>query len=706
MDLLKELNEAQGQAVTHGYGPLLVLAGAGSGKTRVITYRIAYLIQNLNVPPHAILGVTFTNKAASEMKERIARKLPDQGSSLWIATFHSISVRILRREAHHLGYDNNFVIYDTGDQRALIKAIMEKQNLDLKSFKPRAILAEISRAKGKLQDAVSYSRTQGDYFQEVALQVFLEYEKELKKANALDFDDLINKVVELFTHHPQILHRYRQRFAHILVDEYQDVNYAQYRWVRLLAGENGNLCVVGDPDQGIYGFRGADIQNILDFEREYPQARVIALETNYRSCACILKGAQALIEENTGRKEKTLRPDREEGELIRVHVLSDGREEALYVVEEMRQLRTRKYGWQDMAVLYRTNAQSRVLEEYFLKERIPYKVVGSVGFYERKEIKDILAYLKVLYNPRDVVSLERIINTPRRGIGRATWEKILLTAENLGLSPYEVQKDSLPLGERQKRAVGGFYALMDTLQKEMPFLTVQELTERILEETSYLDSLKDDTRDQVQSRMENVQELFNVMSSVEGRGREALEDFLENVALINDQDYLDQEQGSVSLMTLHTAKGLEFPVVFMVGMEDGFCPHTRSLMPGEIEEERRLCYVGMTRAQDLLYMTRARSRNVFGNEQDRSPSPFLSSIPRDVLLEEDGEREREWAIGEETEPEEDNPYVVGRKIRHPKWGEGTIVGREGKGKDLKLTLAFPDLGIKDVLVDYVRLDCI
>ncbi len=717
MSIMKNLNQPQKKAVTHGDGPLLILAGAGSGKTRVLTHRIAYLVGERGISPKNIMGVTFTNKAAEEMKNRIRRLIGLETADLWMGTFHALSVRILRREVDRIGFSSNFVIYDTQESRTLIKNIMKKMGLDPKEAKPAAIQQEISRLKSELKEPHQMGSTVHDFFQENVYKVYTEYQKELKKANAMDFDDLIMITVKLLVGEPEVRSRYQSRFKYILVDEYQDVNHAQYRWINLLAGDKGNLTVVGDPDQGIYGFRGADITNILSFEKDYPRAEVIKLEENYRSYQNILVGAQGVIAANSRRKEKDLWTSKGKGNPINLREFYSGEEEAAFIAQEVHNLQEKGIPARDIAVFYRTNAQSRTIETTLTQEVIPYKIVGGMRFYDRMEIKDLLAYLKLIYNPDDTMSFLRVINTPRRGIGQATIEKVEKKALQRGTTLYRVlsQADEISLGVRQRNSLAGFYRMIEELRVEVEKLAPGDLLQEILERTGYWAELAGSDSIEAQARMENIQELFNVLEDIQEEGWEGLENFLAEVSLLSDIDLYEEEQGGVTLMTLHTAKGLEFPVVFMVGMEEGFCPHNRSMEnPEEIEEERRLCYVGMTRAQEILYITWAQRRQIFGTRVYREPSQFLQCIPPETCAEgEEEEKIDDFLTGENKGEEkefpgepQDNNFVLGQKVRHPKWGVGRIVNKKGKGKDLKLTLAFEGRGLKEILVEYVNLEII
>lgn len=707
------LNQSQLRAVKHVEGPLLILAGAGSGKTRVVAHRIAHLIKDLAVSPHQILAVTFTNKAAQEMKQRVEGLLDQTTSGLWIATFHSISVRILRREIDKIGFDNNFIIYDKTDQLSVIKKIMKKLGLDPKTIKPASILNAISKAKSALETPRVSKEGRAALFEKTVHQVFIEYQKELKKLQALDFDDLINKTIELFDSAAEVLEKYQQRFKYIMVDEYQDINYAQYMWVQKLTGTRGNIGVVGDPDQSIYAFRGADISNILNFEKRFPQAEIIQLEENYRSSANILRAAQEVISNNVKRKEKDLWTKKEAGEKIVLQGLPDDKKEAEYVAQEIVNLITSgKYRKREMAILYRINAQTRLFEEKLSLYKIPYQIIGGLRFYDRKEIKDLICYLRFAYNRSDIVALERIINTPRRGIGAGLWAKVMQTAVEKQVSPYTLIEDpsELDLSQRQKNALLSFSEIFKKLDFEIANLNVLQIATRIFKLSGYLDDLQKNKEDRADNRLENIQELFNALREVEGLGMDGLGKYLADVALISDQDTIEQEEDSVKLMTLHTAKGLEFPVVFFVGLEQDLCPHSRAVKGDEIEEERRLCYVGITRAEKKLYLLYAKTRVVFGKMDLRTPSPFLDSIPTEIINEGVtphsivGKAQQQKQQKDTTE--KNILYTVGKKVLHPKWGEAVIVATKGSGEDLQLSLAFPNLGIKHILVAYVKLQLI
>ncbi|MFW5986243.1 MAG: DNA helicase PcrA, partial [Halanaerobiales bacterium] len=718
-----------------------------SGKTRVLTRRVAYLIENYGVDPRNILAVTFTNKAANEMKERVASLLGGIERSILVSTFHSFCVRILRREIGKAGYDRNFVIYDTSDQRSLIRNVLEELNIDKKKFKPRAVLAEISNAKNELIDPEEYAASAVTFFTKIVSRVYNLYQEKLKANNALDFDDLIMKTVELFREYEQVLDYYQERFKYILIDEYQDVNTAQYQLVQLLAGKYRNICVVGDPDQGIYGFRGADIRNILNFEDDYPEARVIKLEQNYRSYEKILEAADSIISQNDSRKEKKLWTDLGEGNDLNFYIAYNEKDEANYVCRNINELTREKYSYRDIAVLYRTNAQSRPFEDALVKYAVPYQIIGGVRFYDRKEIKDVIAYLRVIYNPEDEISLLRIINSPRRGIGKKTIGKLQQYAAGRGIGIYRagLQAGEISnLGKAYQKRVKGFIDMMESFREDSENLPVNELTERVLDETGYVQELKEDGSVQAQSRLENIQELFSVMEDFQDvEGRSGLAAFLEEVSLIADVDNMDEDGNHITLMTFHSAKGLEFPVVFMVGMEEGIFPHANSLMEEDgIEEERRLCYVGITRAREELFLTMANERMRFGEQQENPPSQFLRQIPGRVFVdyeEIDGEgdylqeklskfngftedwdefRDIEDDINqitdektesgrsklfsrdrkEESEKNRDQ-YQVGQKIYHPKWGVGKIIEKDST-KGLQLTIKFSTGKPKKLLAEY------
>lgn len=740
MDLLKNLNPPQKEAVLHGEGPLLVLAGAGSGKTRVIVQRIAWLIRERGVPPWQILAVTFTNKAAGEMRERVER-LVGTGDAPLIATFHSTCARFLRRDIHHLGYDSSFAIYDDKDAEKLLKEVIAGLGLDEKRFPARSFAAAIDDCKNR---GISPEEIPtGDYNGEMLARVYGAYQERLKKCNALDFGDLLMLTVRLFEEHPEVLARYRDKYRWILVDEYQDTNPIQYRLVRLLAGERRNLCVVGDDDQSIYRWRGADIRNILDFEKDFPGVVTVKLEQNYRSTRNILAAAGAVVAKNRGRKAKTLWSENPAGESIVYRRLSDEREEARFVCREIEKHVRRGGDLRGVAVFYRTNAQSRVIEDAMVADGIPYHMVGGMRFYERMEVKDILAYLKVLVNPADEVSLKRIINVPARGIGHATVDKVAELALRKGIILYDAFSEAstgglLTTGPRGK--IAGFMTLMEQFAGLAGTIPLSELASRIIDETGYAARLKEERTDEAQDRLDNLQELCSAMEEFERSSDEkTLAAFLEQVALVSDLERGEAKRESATLMTLHAAKGLEFPVVFMIGMEEKLFPHVRSLDDTEaMEEERRLCYVGMTRARERLFLSNARRRRLFGQDQVNMPSRFIADVPRDLLDLEDEYQssfgfgagrgmEREVQASEparhnlasifetEIEPDFDDIEVIpdepedggiwlGMKVRHGKFGVGVIRKIEGKGDDQKVIVWFNSVGPKKLLVRFAGLE--
>ncbi len=745
MQLTDKLNPAQAEAVEYCSGPLLILAGAGSGKTRVLTHRIAHLIRNRGVAPHNILAITFTNKAAREMKERVEALLGNQAEHMWICTFHSACVRILRREIGALGYDTGFVIYDSADQQTLIKQCLKELNIDDKRFPPRAVAAGISQAKNSLMGPEAYEKKAYDYYQQTVSSVYSLYQKKLYNNNALDFDDLIMKTVVLFQKYPDILETYQERFKYILIDEYQDTNHAQYRLVRLLADKYRNICVVGDDDQSVYRFRGADIRNILDFERDYSETRVVRLEQNYRSTKNILEAANEVIRNNTGRKEKRLWTENREGAPVCLFTAQDEQQEAYYVARKIMEghdLQDRAY--RDFAVLYRTNAQSRVIEEVLMRHNIPYTIVGGLKFYDRKEIKDILAYLKVICNPADSVSLQRIINVPRRGIGDASLARVYAYAAENGISLYDALSEVELVPKLQSRAVKpmqGFYSLIEEFRKNKDRTPVTDLTKEILEKSGYMKELREEKTVEAETRIENIKEFLTVTAEYDsGREEGSLEEFLAEVSLVSDIDSMNEDTDVVVLMTLHSAKGLEFPVVFMVGMEEGIFPHSRSIgEEAELEEERRLCYVGITRAREELHLVNAYQRTLYGNYMHNPPSRFVGEIPGELTEAVDaggagaaggagvpGEGvRREGRFGSRSAGPgglktygsipasahggtghaggAPGNYSLGDKVEHGKWGQGVVVSVKGENEDAEISVAFPGLGIKTLMARYAPL---
>ncbi|MHB8170205.1 MAG: DNA helicase PcrA [Thermincolia bacterium] len=723
---LDKLNSAQQEAVKCIEGPLLILAGAGSGKTRVLTQRIAYLLHQ-GVDPRNILAITFTNKAAGEMKERVENLLGRDSRDIWVTTFHSSCVRILRQDISHLGYNRNFVIYDSSDAQTVVKECLKQLNIDEKQYPPRAMAAMISDAKNKLQTSEQYRRQAMDYFSQRGAEVYQLYQSKLKQNNALDFDDLIMLTVRLFKEQPQTLGYYQQRFKYILVDEYQDTNHAQYTMVNLLAGHHRNLCVVGDADQSIYKFRGADIQNILDFEKDYPEVRVIKLEQNYRSTQRILDAANSVIKMNMGRKDKKLWTENGEGLPIVRFRSNDQREEIAFVADRIKKLMGReKKGYKDFAVLYRTNAMSRAVEEVFMMARIPYTIIGGLKFYERKEIKDVLAYLRFILNPADSVSLKRIINVPKRGIGDTSFGKIADFALDRGITVYQAmgQVENIPgLTARTTKPVKEFVALVEKLMEAVGQLTVTQLVDMVLKQSGYQAELELEKTVEAQTRLENLKELRTVSKEFDETAVEkSLEEFLAGISLKSDLDNLEEGDEAVVLMTLHSAKGLEFPVVFMVGMEEMIFPHSRSMMDeGELEEERRLCYVGITRARERLYMTHALQRTLYGNAQYNPASRFLEEIPEDLITFHDpldgvaepaakrglslvkgGHFVQPKAAGVK-EAVSPGHYALGDKVEHAKFGQGVIVSVKGSGDDAELSIAFPGAGVKMFIAKYAPL---
>lgn len=636
-DLTAGLNPPQKAAVLHRGGPLLILAGAGSGKTRVLTHRIGHLVQTGDARPEQILAITFTNKAATEMRERAQELIGGRANAMWLTTFHSACARILRSEAERLGYTRGYTIYDSADSQRLVRQCMDSREIDSKRFPPRMIQSIISRAKNQLENAAQFEKHTDGVVDEVVAAVYTSYERRLREMNAMDFDDLLLRSVELFQTYPDVLARYRNVFQHIMVDEYQDTNSAQYKWVELLAHEHRNLVVVGDDDQSIYGFRGADVRNILDFEKDFPDAEVIKLEQNYRSTGRILEAAHAVVARNSGRRSKKLWTDGPDGDKLKVRQLTDEHEEARYVAGEIQRLTENGISNDDVAVFYRTNAMSRVLEDTFVRYRMPYQVIGGTRFYERAEIKDALAYLTMLANPSDQVSLQRIINSPRRGIGKTTVDRLLGYANTTGEPVLELvgRAEEVPgLGGAALKSLARFAEMMDSLrEKAATEKHVGDLLQAVLDQSGYTDTLQAESAGDPQAltRLDNLAEFVGMAREYDlnsiGDDEAGLEAFLQQVALFSDQDAIESDEGQITLMTLHNAKGLEFPVVFMMGLEEGIFPHSRAVDSGDIEEERRLCYVGITRARESLYLTRAARRMIFGESGWNEASRFLDEIP-------------------------------------------------------------------------------
>ena len=759
---ISDLNPMQQKAVNCLEGPLLIMAGAGSGKTKVLTYRIANLLEH-NVPPYAILAITFTNKAALEMRERVNRLIGDEAKNIWLSTFHSFCARFLRFEIEAGGiYKKNFVIYDASDTKVVIKKCLKTMNLDEKQYAPAAIQNAISNAKNQLMGPDAFARAAGNFYETKVAEVYRMYAAELRNNNALDFDDLLLLTVHILKTNDEVREKYQRRFRYILVDEYQDTNHAQYELTRLLAAGHKNLCVVGDADQSIYGWRGADITNILDFKQDYPNAEKIMLEQNYRSTKKILGAANAVIAHNSNREPKNLWTENAEGENIVSYCSNDERGEADYITNEIEREKTlyhKEYG--DIAVLYRTNAQSRVLEEGFMRAGIPYTMVGGLKFYDRKEIKDIIAYLRVIFNPLDSISLLRIINEPKRGLGDTSMSRVAAFAAQCGMSVFDVisSPDALDsvdgLTGRAKNALKAFAAQVFDWLAAMEEEELPSLVEKVLDESGYIRELEKDDKPENQSRIENLKEFIGVAKDYVKSGEiPDLENFLSHISLISDIDDADTSDDRVTLMTLHSAKGLEFPVVFMAGMEEGLFPHSRTLMDDEqIEEERRTCYVRITRAQQKLYLTRAKNRMIFGKPANYQPSRFLGEIPPQYLEEKKEEgggwgfsqrgrgfsqyqprftstpqagaaptghgmsaREALAGFGHQQAPVQRNTapaptggvlrpdmsiqWKVGDKVRHSKWGIGTIVSLQGTGEEVSLKIAFPGQGIKGLMQKY------
>ena len=740
-NIYSTLNPPQQEAVYHTEGPLLILAGAGSGKTRVLTHRIAYLIDEKGVNPWNILAITFTNKAASEMRERVDKIVGFGSESIWVSTFHSTCVRILRRHIDRLGFDTRFAIYDTEDQKTLMKEICRKLNIDTKIYKERSLLAQISHAKDELitPDEMELNAG-GDFNKKKVAAVYREYQASLRKNNALDFDDLIVKTVELFQNCGDVLENYQERFKYIMVDEYQDTNTAQFKFVSLLASKYENLCVVGDDDQSIYKFRGANIGNILGFEHVFPDAKVIRLEQNYRSTKNILSAANEVIANNASRKSKTLWTENPEGELIHFRQFMNGYEEAEYVVGEIsRAHRENGAKYKDCAVLYRTNAQSRLFEEKCLLANIPYKIVGGVNFYARKEIKDLLCYLKTIDNSRDDLAVRRIINVPKRGIGATTLGRIQDYADKMSVSFYDALRvaEEVPSIGRILSKIDGFVTFIQSFKSKAESYTVRELLEEVIELTGYVAELKAEDTEESQARIENIDELISKTESyqeaMEEQGQPAtLSGFLEEIALIADIDSVDPDQDYVLLMTLHSAKGLEFPRVFLVGMEDGIFPSYMSIVSddkSDLEEERRLCYVGITRAMEDLTLTSARQRMIRGDVQYNKVSRFVREIPRELVdMGQTATPEKKKQIADMIQADRSlakmkmalaskpfKPrefkvtkaasldYEVGDTVRHIKFGVGIVKDIVDGGRDYEVTVDFDKVGVKKMFAGFAKL---
>ncbi|EPU69008.1 TPA: DNA helicase PcrA [Streptococcus agalactiae] len=745
--LIIGMNDKQAEAVQTTDGPLLIMAGAGSGKTRVLTHRIAYLIDEKYVNPWNILAITFTNKAAREMRERAIALNPATQDTL-IATFHSMCVRILRREADYIGYNRNFTIVDQGEQRTLMKRIIKQLNLDTKKWNERSILGTISNAKNDLLDEIAYEKQAGDMYTQVIAKCYKAYQEELRRSEAMDFDDLIMMTLRLFDQNKDVLAYYQQRYQYIHVDEYQDTNHAQYQLVKLLASRFKNICVVGDADQSIYGWRGADMQNILDFEKDYPQAKVVLLEENYRSTKKILQAANNVINHNKNRRPKKLWTQNDEGEQIVYHRANNEQEEAVFVASTIDNIiREQGKNFKDFAVLYRTNAQSRTIEEALLKSNIPYTMVGGTKFYSRKEIRDVIAYLNILANTSDNISFERIVNEPKRGVGPGTLEKIRSFAYEQNMSLLDASSNVMmsPLKGKAAQAVWDLANLILTLRSKLDSLTVTEITENLLDKTGYLEALQVQNTLESQARIENIEEFLSVTKNfddnpeitVEGEtGLDRLSRFLNDLALIADTDDSATETAEVTLMTLHAAKGLEFPVVFLIGMEEGVFPLSRAIEDAdELEEERRLAYVGITRAEQILFLTNANTRTLFGKTSYNRPTRFIREID-DELIQYQGlarpvnssfgvkySKEQPTQFGQgmslqqalqarksnsqpqvtaklqalNTNNSHETSWEIGDVATHKKWGDGTVLEVSGSGKTQELKINFPGIGLKKLL---------
>lgn len=738
VDCTYGLNPQQAEAVINTEGPMLIMAGAGSGKTKVLTCRVANLLQK-GVRPYRILAITFTNKAAAEMRERVNNMSGPAAKDVWLFTFHAFCARFLRMEIDKLpGYGGNFAIYDTADSQNLIKQILKEINLDDKRFQPSGILSRISNAKNALQDAAAFARQAGDFYEQKVADIYSRYEQKLQLNNALDFDDLLMLSIKLLQENKEVREKYQDRFDYLLVDEYQDTNHAQYLLTKFLAAKHRNICVVGDADQSIYGWRGADIQNILDFEKDYPDAKVIKLEQNYRSTQIILNAANAVIENNTGRKPKNLWTENKSGADIIYFQAVDERDEARFVIEQLQNLqRTENKKLGDMAILYRTNTQSRIFEEMLIKSGISYNMVGGLKFYERKEIKDIIAYLRVIFNPADSLSLLRIINVPKRGIGDASLAKIQAYAAGNNVSLFEAVSNAAAIDGLSSRFVsklddlaGIIFELMN-LANEAP---VEDLIDRVLRDTGYLEELENERTPQAQSRIDNLHELISVAQEFAASEEENnLENFLAHVALVSDIDDTELGEDAITLMTLHSSKGLEFPVVFLVGMEEGLFPHARTLMDEtEIEEERRLCYVGITRAKEKLFLSSTKMRTIYGNTVTYPPSRFLQEIPARLVKtikrqERFSALENFKQVSEKYSARPQKPastfnqhsfmpqkpaaaaggtgtrFNTGDRVSHSKWGEGMVVSVKDSPDGQEVKVAFAGAGVRSLLTKYAVL---
>lgn len=756
-EILEGLNEKQYEAVVHYEGPCLVIAGAGSGKTKVLTHKIAYLIQEKGVKPWSILAITFTNKAANEMKQRVEGLIGEMAKDMWIGTFHAICVRILRRYIDRIGFDSSFVIFDTSDQKTLIKNCLKELNIDDKMFTDRSVQYEISNAKNDMLEPQNYqARANGDFRKEKIATIYALYQKRLKENNAIDFDDIINFSIKILTENPDILEYYSEKFHYVLVDEYQDTNKAQFMLVSLLAARHGNITVVGDNDQGIYSFRGADISNILNFEKDFPGSKIVKLEQNYRCTGNILDTANAVIKNNEVKYEKKLWTENETGKLPNVYCAEDEYDEARYIVGQINRLRREEYlKYSDVAILYRMNTQSRAIEEILVREDIPYKIVGGLKFYERKEIKDVIAYLRLIHNANDNLSLMRIINEPKRGIGKTSMDKVQEIARQNEISMYEVIKHAEEYGLNKVFLNSrGFIQTIEELRSDQNQLGISELIKQTLQKTGYTKALELENSIEAENRVQNLEEFLTVAIEYEEESAETnLGDFLEGITLSSDMDNLEQQQESVTLMTLHSAKGLEFPLVFLVGMEEGIFPGYQSIAePKGLEEERRLCYVGITRAKTFLYMTCAKRRTIFGSTSYNAISRFIGEIPKELIegaeeLEEtkkgnsfqDSNYEWEYKASKvtsytmdtnkakgstnktgfnfrsadsflstvakaETSNMDLSVYQAGKRVYHKKFGEGIINYVEQEAEDLKVDITFEKAGHKRLMAKFAGLE--
>ena len=717
--LVKNMNSEQSEAVRTTEGPLLIMAGAGSGKTRVLTHRIAYLLDEKDVSPYNILAITFTNKAAKEMKARVEHLVGEEAQVIWMSTFHSMCVRILRRDADRIGIERNFTIIDPTDQKSVIKDVLKSENIDSKRFEPRMFIGAISNLKNELKTPEDAQKEANDFHSQMVATVYKGYQRQLSRNEALDFDDLIMTTINLFERVPETLEYYQNKFQYIHVDEYQDTNKAQYTLVKLLANKFENLCVVGDSDQSIYGWRGADIQNILSFEEDYPEAKTIFLEQNYRSTKNILNAANEVIKHNSERKPKGLWTANSGGDKIQYYEAMTERDEAEYVVKEIMKHQRGGKKYSEMAILYRTNAQSRVLEETFMKSNIPYTMVGGQKFYDRKEIKDLLSYLRVIANSNDDISLQRIINVPKRGIGPSSVEKIQTYALQNNISMFDAlaEVDFIGLSKKVTQECISFYEMIQNLIKEQEFLEISEIVDEVLQKSGYRDMLDREQSIESRSRLENLDEFMSVPKDYEENTpleEQSLINFLTDLSLVADIDEADTQNG-VTLMTMHSAKGLEFPIVFIMGMEESLFPHIRAIKSEddhEMEEERRICYVAITRAEELLYITNATTRMLFGRSQSNMPSRFLKEIPEDLLDSHTGQKRQ--TIYPKSQPKRgfskrttstkkqvsSSDWKVGDKVMHKAWGEGMVSNVNEKNGSVELDIIFKSEGPKRLLAQF------